>query len=410
MRSYKLHLAFLFFIALAFFHVSQAQNSQEDYLTTHNSARSEVGVGSMTWDDTVATYAQNYANQRAEDCNLVHSGGSYGENLAWSSGDMSATDAVNMWVAEKTYYDYNSNSCAEGQQCGHYTQVVWRNSVRLGCARVQCSSGSGTFIICNYDPPGNYVGVAEATVFDVKNYDAKADGKTEIRKAVISAWNDACASVQPSTVLISEGTYLLGPVVLKRPCKTSSIEFQVQGLVKAPPDPAAFKTDGWIVFQYINGLTVLGGGTIDGQGQKAWTINNCAANANCRMLPVIRFFCYPRAAALILIIWSNIHQLNGPTMVLSLTHSAMSLRFNFMNNTMIRDITSLNSKNFHINIFQCYDLTLKNLYIIAPGDSANTDDIHMGDSARIHVTDISIATGDDCSSIGPAGNLQPKLH
>ncbi|KAJ4959199.1 hypothetical protein NE237_026310 [Protea cynaroides] len=159
MRSYKLHLAFLFFIALAFFHVSQAQNSQEDYLTTHNSARSEVGVGSMTWDDTVATYAQNYANQRAEDCNLVHSGGSYGENLAWSSGDMSATDAVNMWVAEKTYYDYNSNSCAEGQQCGHYTQVVWRNSVRLGCARVQCSSGSGTFIICNYDPPGNYVGI-----------------------------------------------------------------------------------------------------------------------------------------------------------------------------------------------------------------------------------------------------------
>ncbi|KAJ4958940.1 hypothetical protein NE237_026051 [Protea cynaroides] len=207
-------------------------------------------------------------------------------------------------------------------------------------------------------------GVAEATVFDVKNYSAKADGKTDIRKAVISAWNDACASVQPSTVLISKGTYLLGPVVLKGPCKTPSIEFQVQGLVQAPPDPAAFKTDGWIVFQYINGLTVSGGGTFDGQGQKAWTINNCGTNPNCRILPV-------------------------------------SLRFNFVNNTMIQDITSLNSKNFHINIFQCYDLTLKNLNITAPGDSANTDGIHMGDSARIRVTDILIATGDDCISIGP---------
>ncbi|XP_042511018.1 pathogenesis-related protein 1C-like [Macadamia integrifolia] len=159
MGSYKIELALLCFIALAFFfHVSHAQNSASDYLAAHNAARSEVGVGSMTWNDTVAAYAQNYANQRSGDCqNLVHSGGPYGENLAWSSGDMSATDAVNMWVAEKAYYDYNSNSCASGEVCGHYTQVVWRNSVRLGCARIQCSSG-GTFITCNYDPPGNYVG------------------------------------------------------------------------------------------------------------------------------------------------------------------------------------------------------------------------------------------------------------
>ncbi|XP_043722081.1 pathogenesis-related protein 1B-like [Telopea speciosissima] len=160
MGSYKLEfLALLCLIGLlpSFFHVSQAQNSQDDYVSAHNAARSEVGVGSMTWDDTVAAYAQNYANQRAGDCNLVHYGGQYGENIAWSSGDMSATDAVKLWVDEKAHYDYNSNSCVEGQQCGHYTQVVWKNSVRLGCGRVTCNSG-GTFITCNYDPPGNYVG------------------------------------------------------------------------------------------------------------------------------------------------------------------------------------------------------------------------------------------------------------
>ncbi|XP_043716056.1 pathogenesis-related protein 1A-like [Telopea speciosissima] len=159
MVSCKLEfLALLSLIGLlAFFHVSQAQNSQNDYLSPHNAARSDVGVGSMTWDDTVAAYAQNYANQRAGDCAHKHSGGQYGENIAWNSGDMSATDAVKLWVDEKAYYDYNSNSCAEGQQCDHYTQVVWRNSVKLGCGRVTCNSG-GTFITCNYDPPGNYVG------------------------------------------------------------------------------------------------------------------------------------------------------------------------------------------------------------------------------------------------------------
>ncbi|KAL4188474.1 hypothetical protein AMTRI_Chr08g202490 [Amborella trichopoda] len=97
-------------------------------------ARALVGVGPMTWDDNVAAYAQNYANQRAGDCNLIHSGGQYGENLFWGWGaDYSAADAVNSWVSEAADYDYNSNTCAAGKQCGHYTQVVRRNSVRLGC-------------------------------------------------------------------------------------------------------------------------------------------------------------------------------------------------------------------------------------------------------------------------------------
>ncbi|XP_068322108.1 pathogenesis-related protein 1-like [Pyrus communis] len=136
--------------------VSQSSDIQ-NYLNSHNAARAAVGVVSLTWDDNVAAYAQNYANQHVGDCNLVHSGGPYGENLAMSTGDMSGTAAVDLWVAEKADYSYESNSCADGKLCGHYTQVVWRNSARVGCAKVRCSSG-GTFIVCNYDPPGNYVG------------------------------------------------------------------------------------------------------------------------------------------------------------------------------------------------------------------------------------------------------------
>ncbi|XP_058751540.1 pathogenesis-related protein 1A-like [Vicia villosa] len=138
--------------------VAYAQDSSTDYVNAHNAARSQVGVSDIAWDDTVAAFAQNYANQR-KDCQLIHSGGGgrYGENIAVSSGGMSGTDAVKLWVDEKSDYDYDSNTCAAGKVCGHYTQVVWRNSVRLGCAKVSCDNG-GTFITCNYDPPGNYNG------------------------------------------------------------------------------------------------------------------------------------------------------------------------------------------------------------------------------------------------------------
>ena len=155
--SSKISLAFFTLITLSLILPSRAQDNPQDYLDAHNAARAAVGVGPLTWDNTVQAYAQAYASQRAGDCNLVLSGGPYGEILQWSSADLSGTDAVKLWVDEKAYYDYNSNSCAAGQQCGHYTQVVWRNSARLGCAKVKCSTG-GTFIGCNYDPPGNYVG------------------------------------------------------------------------------------------------------------------------------------------------------------------------------------------------------------------------------------------------------------
>ncbi|XP_047161027.1 basic form of pathogenesis-related protein 1-like [Vigna umbellata] len=136
---------------------ANAQDSHKDYLNGHNPARSDVGVKNIVWNDTVAAFAQKYANER-KDCQLVHSdgGGIYGENIAMSTGDMSVAEAVKLWVDEKPFYDYTSNSCIGGE-CLHYTQVVWRKSVYLGCAKVRCNNG-GTFVTCNYSPPGNYIG------------------------------------------------------------------------------------------------------------------------------------------------------------------------------------------------------------------------------------------------------------
>jgi len=160
MGSFSLIFCMLCLILIMDSHTAHAQDSPADYVNAHNAARSAVDtiikIPNIVWDNKVAAFAQNYANQR-KDCQLIHSGGDrYGENIAESSGNMSGIEAVKLWVDEKPNYDYSSNSCVGGE-CLHYTQVVWRNTQRIGCAKVRCDNG-GTFITCNYDPPGNYVG------------------------------------------------------------------------------------------------------------------------------------------------------------------------------------------------------------------------------------------------------------
>lgn len=66
---------------------------------------------------------------------------------------------------------------------------------------------------------------------------------------------------------------------------------------------------------------------------------------------------------------------------------------------MVKDITSRDSKQFHINLLGCGNLTFYNVAISAPKDSLNTDGIHIGRSSGIDITDSAIETGDDCVSI-----------
>uniref|UniRef100_A0A0E0NLW2 SCP domain-containing protein n=1 Tax=Oryza rufipogon TaxID=4529 RepID=A0A0E0NLW2_ORYRU len=129
------------------------------FLGQQNAARAAMGLPALVWDERVAGYARWYAESRRGDCALVHSSGPYGENLFWGSGTgWSPAQAVGAWLAEQPRYNYWSNSCYGGM-CGHYTQIMWRATRRVGCAMVACYNGRGTFITCNYDPPGNYVGM-----------------------------------------------------------------------------------------------------------------------------------------------------------------------------------------------------------------------------------------------------------
>ncbi|KAK2632379.1 hypothetical protein EUGRSUZ_L01634, partial [Eucalyptus grandis] len=116
-----------------------AQDSRQDFIDEQTAARAEVGVGPITWSRMVVAYAQKYADEPRGDCDLEHCGGPYGKNLVKGYGILSGRDSVKMWPGEKDNYDYCSNSCVGGE-CLNYTQVVWRNLVRLGCARVKCDN------------------------------------------------------------------------------------------------------------------------------------------------------------------------------------------------------------------------------------------------------------------------------
>ncbi|RZC44461.1 hypothetical protein C5167_037413 [Papaver somniferum] len=72
-------------------------------LVNHNRARAHVGVAPIEWNATIAAYARDYANKRAADCDLIHSGGPYGENLAMGprGGPFVVEDAVTMWALER---------------------------------------------------------------------------------------------------------------------------------------------------------------------------------------------------------------------------------------------------------------------------------------------------------------------
>lgn len=156
-NSHKVSLSLVFLAVL--FGLISGQNSAQDYVNAHTTPRAQVGVGSVTWDTTLATYAQNYANQMKITCSTAPSNGPYGENIAkGGSATFTGAVAVSMWAAEAQYYDYNTNTCTGGGVCHHYTQVVWASSVRIGCARVLCNNG-WYYVICSYDPPGNVPGV-----------------------------------------------------------------------------------------------------------------------------------------------------------------------------------------------------------------------------------------------------------
>lgn len=76
-------------------------------------------------------------------------------------------DVVWNWYLQKGAYNYTTNTCIGNQECGAYTQIVWKNTTELGCSggvgchECGCPEGgnvSSYLFVCAYSPPGNIPG------------------------------------------------------------------------------------------------------------------------------------------------------------------------------------------------------------------------------------------------------------
>lgn len=63
--------------------VDQVEIDKEAFVSRHNFYRSKVGAPDIHWNDSLALYAQTWANYLAKRCELEHSDGGYGENIYW---------------------------------------------------------------------------------------------------------------------------------------------------------------------------------------------------------------------------------------------------------------------------------------------------------------------------------------
>lgn len=150
----------------------------------HNATRADLAPGvslpDLSWSQELADFAQEWSDALASRCGVIEHRvqRSYGENIALRGSTrmlepFSAEEAVAGWAAEEACWDFGtirgSEQCdatctdaINSNGCGHYTQLVWRDTERVGCGYSTCDADRLTFEIwvCNYDPPGNFVGQA----------------------------------------------------------------------------------------------------------------------------------------------------------------------------------------------------------------------------------------------------------
>ncbi|MDP1824722.1 MAG: CAP domain-containing protein [Archangium sp.] len=140
---------------------------QQGLLTAHDGVRANAmpvpspALPAMRWSPSAQALAEEWASR----CNFMHRDpNTLGENLSAATREFTPAEVVGLWAGERVDYTYATDTCRLGKACGHYTQIVWRSSVGLGCAQQRCTtgnplgSGAWFFFVCNYDPPGNYLG------------------------------------------------------------------------------------------------------------------------------------------------------------------------------------------------------------------------------------------------------------
>ncbi|XP_060633420.1 glioma pathogenesis-related protein 1-like [Anolis sagrei] len=196
----------------------------EEYVRVHNHFRSGVtppasNMKRMSWDHDLAKTAKGWSkmcqfehNPDLKILGKVHPNFTVvGENI-WT-GSLSlfnVTAALTNWYNEVKYYDYDTQHCS--YVCGHYTQMVWATSYKIGCAVHFCprvrgfSYPNAAHLICNYGPGGNY----PTKPYKTGAVCSECQGEPCVDRLCGKAWKDPACDQYCITVLILRPSFLIG--------------------------------------------------------------------------------------------------------------------------------------------------------------------------------------------------------
>ncbi|XP_038710991.1 probable polygalacturonase At3g15720 [Tripterygium wilfordii] len=197
-------------------------------------------------------------------------------------------------------------------------------------------------------------GKANAHTFNVLDFGATPGTIEDNSQAFLRAWNALCNLTTENHILtVPFGkAFLLNPVVFNGPCNAKKLTFQILGEIVAPSSPTTWNgldAGKWLTFRDVNGLTITGSGGFDGRGK------------GCEL---------------------------------------QTLSFLSSNDITLSNVHFINSPQAHILLFGSSGIGIDNIFINSPGDSPNTDGIHIQSAHNISITNSIIAAGDDCVSIG----------
>ena len=128
-------------------------------LDAHNTWRTKYNLAPLVWDGELGSLAQDWSNQMAQTGNFNHRpNGTKGENLFAGTGTYTPKDVTDTWGNEVANYNFDTDTCEAGKQCGHFTQIVWATTAKVGCGSATSADGT-VYWTCNYDPRGNVIGI-----------------------------------------------------------------------------------------------------------------------------------------------------------------------------------------------------------------------------------------------------------
>ncbi|KAH6775123.1 Pectin lyase-like superfamily protein [Perilla frutescens var. hirtella] len=212
-------------------------------------------------------------------------------------------------------------------------------------------------------------------LLNVDAFGAVGDGVSDDTKAFVDAWKKAC-STRKSVILVPEGKrYLVNATRFKGPC-AEKLTIQIDGTIVAPDDPKTWDPDNprtWLGFYNLSKVFFQGKGVIDGSGSKWW-------EASCKR--------------------NKSNKCKGAPTALTIDSSSA---------VRVKDITIQNGQQMHFVIGRSESVRVTGVKVSAPGDSPNTDGIHITESTNVVLQNCEIGTGDDCVSIvNASSNIKMK--